>query len=75
MENAERMNITQNKIDYYNAKNNGSLFEMPSFNEEYNKVHGIPSRSEWSFMNGIHTDNFGIRRGKITMKMVKLVRN
>lgn len=65
------MKITQKKIDWFNARNSRSLFEMPSFNEAYNRNNGIPSMAEYSFMNRIHSDNFGIFRGKLTMKMIK----
>ncbi len=63
------MKITQKMIDYYN--NNRSVFDMSSFNEDYNKAHGIPSMKELAFIHTVHAHNFGICRGKVTMKMIK----
>ena len=63
------MKITKKMVDYYNSAR--GVFSMPSFNEAYNKAQGIPSREEWAFINRVHADNFGICRGKVTMKMIK----
>jgi hypothetical protein len=63
------MKITQKDLDYYNTKK--GIFDMPSFNEDYNKAHGIPSQQKWGIMQKVHGDKFGICEGKVTMKMIR----
>ena len=63
------MKITKKMVDYYN--NNKGIFSMPSFNEAYNKAHGIPSRDEWAVIHRVYNENFGMSKGKVTMNMIK----
>lgn len=60
------MRITKKVLDYYNAHR-----PTPGYNEHYNKAHGMPSMKQWSFMNRVRYENFGIGGGKLTMKMIR----
>ena len=67
------MKITQKDINYFN--NFKGVFDAPSFNEEYNKANGIPSREVFNFMCRVSKDEFGLFSNafssKLTLKMCK----
>jgi hypothetical protein len=65
---------TKKGLSYFNAnKAKGMEFE-PSFNEDYNKSKGIPSRSEWAYLSKVAIHFYGIfgyRNKRLTSKMVE----
>ncbi len=63
------MKITKKMLDCYHAKRFG--FDGPTNNEDYNARMGLPTMKQWDFIANVHSDNFGMFPGTVTMAMIK----
>lgn len=67
-----KMKISSKALSYFNQNPNRNMFDEPSFNEEYNKSHGLPSKEGYSFMRKVAKSKWGIGSlGKINKKDIE----